>query len=408
MWLKWELLDLEQTLIGEFTERKAGGWVEIGLNSYRNAQLPLSIEDALASDATPFNTVLRCTLLGPDDFERIIFHGRVVLPEENGDTNLGGTLTLDAADPLTECEDSLIRNPINYPNESTDAWGQRIFTAQEQSLIMWLLIVVSDVETIKFGSSEGNITRDRTYLPGKPLRDALVEMTEVQNGPDFEFNPVEDVTGKLVEFNTFYPQQGTDLSATIRFVHGTDPEDDETPQETATAYTYSPGGRICNKVVALGFAFSFYGNVIQPAYVAEHAASIAEYGVFERTLDLPELTTDSLNALDAHAKAEVAANALPIPYFSFVPAMEPYDEETGLGVPWVFGKDYWIGDTVGLDVHRPDGSVLELEGRITDAKVIETDTGQLQVEVTCANTTSFSGVTSQFIWVVQPEVEGET
>jgi len=407
MHLKWELLDLEQTLIAELENRRAGGWVEIGLNSYRNAELPLSVEDEVSLLAEPVKTVLRCTLLGPDDFERIIFQGRIAIPEESGDTNLGAGVKLSANDPLTECEDSLIRTDITYPNPSTDAWGITEVTNIEQSLIMWGLIAASDVDTIKLGDREGSVNRDRTYLPGKVLKDALVEMSEVENGPDFELNPIEDVTGKLVEFKTYYPSQGDDLSDEIRFVHGTDPDDDETPQETASAYTYTPGGRIYNRIVATGFAFAFYGNAIQPTYVAEHAASIGEYGVFEKVLDLPELTIDDNAALQAHAEAECAANAYPIPYFQFIPAMEQVGSETGVGVPWAFGRDYWIGDTIGLDVHRPDGSVLELAGRITDAKLIETDTGQLQVNLTCSTSVSFSGVDSEFLWIVQPEVEGE-
>lgn len=400
MRLKWELLDLEQTLIAELEDRKAGGWVEIGLNGYRNAELPLSVEAAAALEATPIDTVLRTTLLGPDDFERIIFQGRVSIPEESGSTDLGGTVKLTAFDAMTELEDALISTTINYPNPSTDAWGITEFTDWEQSLILWGLVALSDVETIQFGTTEGSVNRDRTYLPGKPVSEAFIEMSEVENGPDFEFNPIEDGTGKLVEFNTFYPSQGEDLSDDIRFVSGADPE-------TATNYTYSPGGRINNRVIGMGLAFSFYGNAVQPAFIAEHAASITQFGVFEKVLDLPELTTDDLDAIQAHAETEVAANAYPIPYFQFTPAMEPYDEESGVGVPWAFGKDYWIGDTVGLDVHRPDGSTLALAGRVTDGKVTESDTGQLQVELTCSTEVSFDGVDSSFIWVVQPEEEGE-
>ncbi len=400
MRLKWELLDLEQNLIAEFEDRKAGGWVEIGLNGYRNAELPLSVEAAAALDATPIDTVLRVTLLGPDDFERIIFQGRISIPEESGTTDLGGTVKLTAFDAMTELEDALISTSFNYPNPSTDAWGITRFTDWEQSLILWGLIALSDLETIDFGTTEGSVNRDRTYLPGKPVSEAFIEMSEVQNGPDFEFNPILDGTGKLVEFNTFYPSQGDDLSDDIRFVFGADPE-------TAANYTYSPGGRISNRVIGMGLAFSFYGNAIQPAYIAEHAGSISQYGVFEKVLDLPELTTDDLDALQAHAETEVAANAFPIPYFQFTPAMEPYGEESGVGVPWAFGKDYWIGDTIGLDVHRPDESLLELAGRVTDGKFTESDTGQLQVDLTCSTEVSFDGVDSSFIWVVQPEEDGE-
>jgi hypothetical protein len=110
--------------------------------------------------------------------------------------------------------------------------------------------------------------------------------------------------------------------------------------------------------------------------------------------------------LESHAKGTVAAGAFPVPYFDFTAAPEPAEDETGNGVPPVFGQDYWLGDTIGCQHYAdPDGEALELTGRVTDAVVTELESGQIAVKVTCAPEVSSGGVTGEAIKLLVPEGE---
>jgi hypothetical protein len=285
---------------------------------------------------------------------------------------------------------------------------------------MWALVEGATTHGIAKGALPASVNRDRTYLPGKEVGAALLEMSEVIGGPDFELEPVAGAgTETLARLNTFYPRQGSDKSADVIFVHGAAPY-------TASDFNFAPGGDgICNRVVVVGAPLNNEGEEAEenpfatfPAYVAEHAASIAQYGVWEQLIQLEDVSEAA--TLQAHAEAFVAANALPIPYFDFTAAPEQTDEEEGDGVPPVFGVDYWIGDTIAChtylgaaSIREDDGKPLDaagapvvplkLTGRVTDATVTELESGQIAVKVTCAAEVVATGITGNAIILRVPE-----
>jgi hypothetical protein len=409
MYLDFELTDRNQKVLTRLDNRRAGGRVEIGLNAARRGFCPLSLEDPAYAHADAVETLLRVTLKGPEEFSLPLFIGRNIIPEQ-GESEEGEQLGLNAVDPFFQLERALIRKVVGL------VWEAVVFTGTDQSQIMWSLIEAATTHGIIKGDLPASINRDRTYVPGKEVGPAVLEMSEVIGGPDFELEPVIASDGTLAQFNTFDPRQGTDKSADVIFVEGAAPF-------TATGFTFAPGGDgIVNRVVVIGAPLNEEGVETPfatfPAYVAQHAASIAQYGVFEQIIQLEDVVEGA--TLKAHAEAFIAANAVPIPYFDFVSAYEPVEDEVGAGVPPAFGVDYWIGDTIGChaylgatrlnDAGEPvdaEGNLivpLELTGRVTDATVLETESGQLQVKLTCAPEVKSEGISGEVVTLKIPEV----
>lgn len=313
MHLDFELCDRQQNVLTRLDNRRAGGRVEIGLDAMRSAFCPLSLEDPAYDLAAATETLLRVTLKGPEEFSLPLFIGRILIPE-NGSQEEGEQLGLNAVDPLFQLGKALIREAAG------SVWSAKTFSATDQSAIMWALIASATTHGVIEGDLPASINRDRTYLPGKEIGRALIEMTEVINGPDFELEPVAGTgTDTMARFNTFYPRQGGDLSADVIFVYGASPS-------TASAFSYAPGGDgIVNRVVVVGAPLNAEGEeepayAVFPAYVAEHLESIEEYGVFEEVIQLEDVTEGA--TLKAHAEAVIASRAYPIPYFDFTAAPE--------------------------------------------------------------------------------------
>lgn len=390
-----DLTDLNQTVLARLDNRRAGTRVELGLNRGRRAFVPLSLEDPARDLVSAIDTVLRVTLQGPG-FSLPLFIGRVVIPERLSEPE-NRELGIHAIDPFFQLERALIRAV------SDAGWQPVTFVGADQSQIMWSLIAARSRHGVVKGSLPESVQRDRTYAPGKEVGPALVEMSEVVGGPDFELQPTLATDGTLATFNTYYPHQGTDRSAEVIFVHGASPH-------TAVAMTHSPGGEeIVNRALAIGAPKDEIaeGDTLaeHPGFVAEHPESIARYGPFERRLSLDDvIETDTLAD---HAMGAVASAAFPIPYFDITAAPEQVHEEEGEGVPPVFGRDYWLGDTIAAHDHAvPDGAPLKLTGRVTDAIVTERESAQLEVKTTCSPVVAVDGVAGQAVTVLVPaEVE---
>jgi hypothetical protein len=264
MRLDWELVDLRQRLLTRLDSRKAGSQVELGVNKMRTAKALLSLADDAREKARAIDTVLRVTLKGPNGFSRPLFIGRVVIPSRNAAGRDQQILELNALDPLHQLNNMLVRK-VTGSN-----WEAMGFKGIDQSLIMWSLIESIGGHGVEKGSLPASQNRDRTYPPTKSIGEALLQMSEVINGPDFELEPVLSGDGTLCNFNTFHPRQGEDKSDTVKFVYRAAPR-------TATGFSYTPAGDdVINRVVAVGAPQQEPTEEspigIYPAYVAEHAA----------------------------------------------------------------------------------------------------------------------------------------
>ena len=90
----------------------------------------------------------------------------------------------------------------------------QIFTNTAQSTIAWNLIsAVQARDNGNLGIYQGVLAsgnnRDRTY-EYKGIAEALIEFSNIQQGFDWEFQPIQDANGLLssINFNTYFPQIG--------------------------------------------------------------------------------------------------------------------------------------------------------------------------------------------------------
>lgn len=98
----------------------------------------------------------------------------------------------------------------------------KTYTQQDQGYIARNLIQSTILSTngqlnITLGSETTGVLRNRTY-ENKSIADALIQLSDLSNGFDFDFNPVTDTNGDLTatRFNIYYPRMGSvrsDLNA---------------------------------------------------------------------------------------------------------------------------------------------------------------------------------------------------
>lgn len=298
-------LSLEDPTAGDLYDVLAGGGIP-QLRAYRDSALRFSGQLWTTSDAAEHDALVTVTFRGP--FATLL-----------GDGSNTGRFTA----------------------------ALREFAGTDAGTLAWTLIdeANSDSDTlIRQGTIEATVARDRTY-EHKNVGDAIVELTGVQDGFDFEVDPLDpnDAAGKLGEFNV-YAEQGEDRPLVI-FEYGAD-----TLRNVASVTRTKQ--RPINKVRVLG-TDGIVGE-------AEHAVSIAKYGLFMRV--------ESYDAADAGVlggRAQAALRPDPITVVEYVPdpALAPQ--------PW---DDYWIGDTVRFRARR--GALIVSEApRVNGVDIAIDDNG---------------------------------
>lgn len=215
-----------------------------------------------------------------------------------------------------------------------------IYTSEDQGSIAWGLIDSLNTagETgIRLGAVEPTIQRDRTYPVGKHVGSALLQLSEVLEGPDFEFLPLDPVSegGKLAEL-TVYASQGSDLEGELLWGFGSG----------TVGNVLSISRRLTPPINHVRLSSSDIITTVQT-----DDDSITTHGLWpivsNTPNDLSELTT-----------LEERASAMLRPSWNSVVTFVPDPE--GLQ-PF---EDYWLGDTGILDAHEDSFSV-ELRPRIS-------------------------------------------
>lgn len=344
--------------------------IDVALNGQRFAKFRVSVEDAAAAAIAPLKTLVKVKL-----GTSLLFNGPILTAPLEDEA-----LSVSAVDPSHR----LARAYVN---------GLAPFEDEDQSEILAQLVEHADASASELADdvrSHGIIrgtlpaTRDRKrdYPDGKNIWEALVEMSEVIGGPDFELEPLDRTDGVVAQLNTAQ-RLGTDRTSQIRFEHafGIDNVSELRPEES---------GEIINRAIVAGKSRK---GKKPDAWKAELRDSMRAYGIhesFEVASDIKEIQT-----LRDHAEAVVAASAYPLTFFTLTPRVE--DSE---GVP-AFGPDgdYWVGDTIGVESRQ--GLVeRSLTGRITDATISEVEaTGEVQVALTCEPHLISGGITGEKIAV---------
>lgn len=393
--LTWALHALAGPRIGPLRETTAAQ-VTIPLNQRRHAQVTIPTDDPMAPHAMrPLAVVLRAWW-----FKRPIFAGPITIPRFSQD---GETIQLNATDPG-------FRLATLSVNQRSDGALLAYQAAVDQSEILARLIDhvrptaaeialgVPDIPIIR-ASLPATKNRDRGYEPGKNIWDAIVELSEVQEGVDFELEPLAPrADGYLCALNT-YPRQGADQTNQVKFTAGFAWED--------STITWEPAGDgVVNRSTWQGQSEE---GQPPPTYTSNQPESQVSYGIYGAYEGAADISVT--NTLAEHAQGQVGAAAFPVDFFDIVPAVEgrgyEIDPVTRLpmlvegrqfGTPPAFGPgpdfDYFVGDTIACHARIPPAIDGVFTGRVTDAVLSEApETGDGVVALTIGPDIPLSAVT---------------
>lgn len=171
------------------------------------------------------------------------------------------------------------------------------YTAEDIGAIMWDLIDTTQSEANgDFGITQGTIQTsrdaDRTY-EYKNIKDAIIQLSEVINSPDFEF------TANKV-FNVYYPKQGiqrTDIAFTY-------------PGNIISIGYSQDGAEMANQVIANGSGFGSERLLS----VADNISNRPTYKLRQKIVQYPDVSIQA--TLDGHAdedlRTSVGLSNLPV------------------------------------------------------------------------------------------------
>lgn len=395
--LTWEICRRsDQAVLANLSDRKEGARVLVARHVARAAEVPLSLNDPAVDAIDTGGALLRCKAAG---WPEPLFCGRISQWEVtyDGDTEVG---KLSAIDPMAQVDAAaLFIYGLGFSSGNPEAFKK--FTATDQSQIMWQLVNLiaaeNDTGIVQGTLANTSISRNASFVTGSMIGDGVRSIASLVDGAEFDLSPVEASDGTIAAFNTYYPQQGTDKSDALVLKMGLSATDE------ADGFSYAPSvGEMINRFTVIGEptgAITSLGGLDYPlhiAYRAEHAASIADNGVWEKTESVSGLTDGNL--LAAYAKAVVAANAYPSESFSlsldpdFAPAFAP-------------NGDFWMGDVIGAQIGLPR-EVKNLVGRVGAASFTEVRNGDVHIDLTCDPEDVTTGVTGAGLNVVMDPAEG--
>lgn len=202
---------------------------------------------------------------------------------------------------------------------------------------------------IATGAIETTKLRDRTY-ENVNVGEAIINLTRVLDGFDFEVSPIEMVGGIIGQFNV-YASQGT-LREDARFEYGPDTLRNV---RKVTRQMQPPVnvGRVLGANGLMGFKYD--------------AASIATHGTWDQQESLSDVSEQV--TLDDRAQALLRPNWIRVVGFTPEPALAPS--------PW---DDYWLGDTVPFYGWRGAFEEATLS-RISKITVVVDDEGNESAEI---------------------------
>lgn len=208
------------------------------------------------------------------------------------------------------------------------------------------------------GILQASKNRDRTYLPGQNRGQALIDLTNVLDGFDFEITPQEYgfftsvVPRPAIGILNVYAAQGSDRPA-AKFEYGPDTLANCSAMHRQTLPPVT-------RSIGLG-ANGLYAGINDP--------NLAKYGAWRTLVNSPDVSDQQ--TLTDKAYALLRPNPIKTIDFTPDPRLAP--------LPW---DDYWIGDTVRFYANR--GALVEgpLSVRVNQIRVvIDPDTGLESAEI---------------------------
>jgi hypothetical protein len=382
--LRWALCDSQGRLLAPIDQFEQDG-LQLGLNDIRTGTVTVSIEDPVVPLVTSMATRLKAWLNGS-----IILNAPVFLPSHDCSTGgQPGTLAISATDNL------------RLATAFTRAFAEQL--GVDQSEIMALLVEAGDATAVEKaagvlghgiirGSLAASVLRDRTYYDLTNIWEALLNMSQVIDGPDFELEPLDRDDGVFAQLNTYYPKQGTDLSDSVALEYGVG-------ASNASGFGWQPSGeQLCNRFICAGETPE--ESPTTPAWLSENLESQRLYGIYEGN----EVDTEVSEVQTLKEKADnvVATRAFPLDFVTVQPAVqEAGSAEVAFGVPPRFGPhtdpdaDFWLGDTIRI-IAREGELSKTLTGRAVVATLNTADAaGNVAVAVGFSPPDHAAGVTGE-------------
>jgi hypothetical protein len=305
-----------------------------------------------------------------------------------------GTLTISATDNL------------RLATAFTRGFAEQV--GVDQSEIMALITEAADATAaekadgvlghgIIRGALAASVLRDRTYYDLTNIWEALLNMSQVIDGPDFELEPLDRTDSIFAQLNTYYPKRGSERSDTVRFEYGVG-------AHNATGFGWQPSGeQLCNRFIMAGATPE--ESPTTPAWISENLDSQRLYGIYEATEVDTEIT--EVPTLKERADGVVATRAFPLDFFTVQPAiMEVGRDEVEYGVPPRFGPptdtdaDFWLGDTIAT-LAREGSLSKTLKGRAVAATLTTADdAGNVTVSVSFSPPDQAAGVSGTEVALV--------
>jgi hypothetical protein len=168
------------------------------LNGVGGCRFELAVQDP---KATQSNLVRFKNHVVIKRFGGIVWVGPIT--SVNGDyTNVTGNLVIDCSTVLAHFNKRFTAKLLNYTNTNIGTIASGLITT--------VLARTNGLLGITVGSSTGNITRSRTY-EYKSVSQALIELSQLIGGFDFDFSPTVDTSNRLtgIVFNTYANRSGS-------------------------------------------------------------------------------------------------------------------------------------------------------------------------------------------------------
>lgn len=387
--LRWGLCDSLGRLIAPI-DQPAQDNLQLTVNDIRNGSVTVSIEDPVVPLVESMATRLKAWLNG-----HIVLNAPIFLPDHAfSAASESGTLTISATDNLRLATGFLI------------GFAEQLSVDQSEILAR----IVEAVDATPAEKSNGvlghgiirgvlasSVLRDRTYYDLTNAWQAMVDMSQVIDGPDFDLQPLDREDGIFAQLDTHYPKLGSDLSGAVLLEYGVG-------AENATGFGWQPSGeQLCNRFIMAGATPE--ESLTTPAYIAENVDSQRLFGIYAATevdTEISEMAT-----LKERADGVVGTRAFPLDFFSVQPAlMEDGKVEVEYGVPPRFGPptdpdaDFWLGDTIGALAQ--EGALSKaLTGRVVAAVLSTADkAGNVAVNVTLSPPDKAAGGTGREVALI--------
>lgn len=273
-----------------------------------------------------------------------LFRGRVG-PTTDTVTADGHRVTVNAHDYRALLDRRILHNPISFNQVDQEAIGWGLITATQQ-------MPGGNLGITRGAGQATGVLRDRTdYEPGKPVGEALTQLSEVINGFEWHIDP------DLV-YRVHYPRRGANRGYILDF------------GGTAAAVTRNiDPGRYANAVRVTG------DDTTTPVVRTAADIAAAATGRFDLVEAISDVSEQSTLAQRADRLLADSDQLIPAYTVTLTPGV------------WKGRGDLWAGDTVHV-VLRSGRLDEQAAVRAADLNVAISDDGVETVSVT-ARTTSF-------------------